>query len=107
MLALLVALGGTATALSGSNTVFSDDIVNGHVRTADVLNNNVTGADINESTLAAVPNAQKVGGATVRSCNVRRLRGSPKMTSVNLGGLRLDTRGRYGCRATRSTSTRA
>jgi hypothetical protein len=28
--------GGTAVALSGSNTVFSDDIVNNQVRSADV-----------------------------------------------------------------------
>ena len=32
----LVLTGGTAYALDGSNTVFSDDIVNGEVRTADI-----------------------------------------------------------------------
>jgi hypothetical protein len=34
-IALFVALGGSAAALSGSNTVFSDDIVNGQIKTAD------------------------------------------------------------------------
>lgn len=35
-LALFVAMSGTATALEGKNTVFSDDIVNGQVRTVDL-----------------------------------------------------------------------
>jgi hypothetical protein len=52
---------GAAQSLSSSNTVFSDDIVDGAVTTADVranavtgsriLDNSVTGADIAESTL--------------------------------------------------------
>jgi len=43
MLALfLVLTGGTAYALDGSNTVFSDDIVNGEVRTADLNSPSVT-----------------------------------------------------------------
>ena len=81
----LVLTGGTAYALTGSNTVFSDDIVNGHVRTADVANDNtaaalrgvdiangsLTGTDvandsvggqqINESTLGTVPSAAQGG----------------------------------------------
>jgi hypothetical protein len=36
LIALFVALSGTAAALSGSNTVFSDDVVNNQVRSADV-----------------------------------------------------------------------
>jgi hypothetical protein len=36
MIALFVALSGTAVALEGSNTVFSDDIVNGEVKTPDL-----------------------------------------------------------------------
>jgi hypothetical protein len=39
MIALFVALGGTAAALEGSNTVFSDDIVNGAVRYLDLDEN--------------------------------------------------------------------
>jgi hypothetical protein len=47
----LVLTGGTAVALNGVNTVDSGDIINGQVR----------GADVNESTLGIVPNARKVG----------------------------------------------
>jgi hypothetical protein len=43
----LVLTGGTAIALSGTNTVFSDDIVNGAVK----------GADVAEDTLGEVPKA--------------------------------------------------
>lgn len=42
----LVLTGGTAYALDGSNTVFSDDIVNSEVRTADIRDGNVTQQDI-------------------------------------------------------------
>lgn len=38
----LVLTGGTAQALNGSNTVFSDDIVNREVKTADLANRAVT-----------------------------------------------------------------
>jgi hypothetical protein len=83
----LVLSGGTAVALSGSNTVFSDDIVDNEVRSADVRNdtlaggglaaadlqassvgtsevalNSLNGADINESLLGKVPNADKLDG---------------------------------------------
>src|SRR5438034_1028070 len=37
-----VLTGGTAYALDGSNTVFSDDIVNGEVKTADIDTGSVT-----------------------------------------------------------------
>lgn len=46
-LALFLALtGGTAYALDGSNTVFSDDIVNGQVKTADIANAGVGAGDL-------------------------------------------------------------
>jgi hypothetical protein len=60
---LLVVLltAGAAQSLSGSNTVFTDDIVNGQVRNEDIAanaigggrvnDNSLTGADVNESTL--------------------------------------------------------
>jgi hypothetical protein len=61
-IALFVALGGGAYALSGSNTVQSDDLGPGaQVKAADVaanavngssvVDNSVTGSDVNESTL--------------------------------------------------------
>jgi hypothetical protein len=75
---LLIMSGGTAYALGGSNTVFSDDIVDGQVRSADIANDStpyaikgrdvasdsLTGADIDESTLGQVPDAltATVGG---------------------------------------------
>ena len=82
LIALFVSLGGTAAALSGSNTVFSDDITDNQVYSADVrndtlatgglgaidlrpgsvgtseaANNSLTGTDINESSLGEVPSA--------------------------------------------------
>jgi hypothetical protein len=44
--------GGTAVALHGSNTVFSDDIVNGQVKTQDINDTNGVGsADVRDDTL--------------------------------------------------------
>lgn len=108
-LALILALSGTATALRGTNTVFSDDIARGEVKKADIGSNaigtkklrdgavsntdisgdavdgskvaegslseldfaapgltgsdvtNLTGADVNESTLGEVPAAKSAG----------------------------------------------
>ena len=53
----LVLSGGTAVALTGSNTVFSDDIVNGQVKGVDVLDGTLTGGDVKESSLGKVPQA--------------------------------------------------
>lgn len=78
----LVLSGGTAYALSGHNTVFSDDITNGQVRSVDIRDNDVStvdvadesltgndvapdslgGGDINESQLGTVPNSSALGG---------------------------------------------
>lgn len=71
--AVLVLVGaGSAQALSGTGTVDSGDIKNGQVKRIDiaanainstkVANNSLTGADINEGSLAKVPNADKVDG---------------------------------------------
>jgi hypothetical protein len=57
----LVLSGGTAVALTGSNTVFSDDIVNGQVKSPDVLNDSLTGADVKESRLGRVSQAGNAG----------------------------------------------
>jgi hypothetical protein len=78
----LVLTGGTAYALDGTNTVFTDDIVNDQVKSADVRNDNLaegglaaldlregsvrgpevlddslSGADVNESSFGVVPEA--------------------------------------------------
>ena len=42
----LVLGGGSAVALSGTNTVFSDDIVDNEVKTADVRNDTLTGGGL-------------------------------------------------------------
>ena len=44
--AVFLALSGTATALTGSNTVFSDDITDGEVKTADVATDAIRAAKI-------------------------------------------------------------
>jgi hypothetical protein len=44
----LVLTGGTAYALDGSNTVFSDDIVDGQVQTADLGRGAVTSPKIHD-----------------------------------------------------------
>jgi formylglycine-generating enzyme required for sulfatase activity len=52
--ALFVALsGGTAYALDGSDTVFSDDIVNGQVKTADIGDQEVTTVHIRAGAVTA------------------------------------------------------
>ena len=48
----LVLSGGTAVALSGSNTVFSDDIVNGEVKGPDVGVNAVTSPKVADRSLS-------------------------------------------------------
>ncbi|MDQ3730010.1 MAG: hypothetical protein M3355_10520 [Actinomycetota bacterium] len=69
----LVLTGGTALALGGSNTVFSDDIVNGEVQRADIQkgavvsskvdDDSLRGIDIAEATLDAVPLATDANNA--------------------------------------------
>jgi hypothetical protein len=64
LIAIFIALSGTAVALPGRNSVRSGDIKNGAVRIADiransvsgskVINNSLSGADINEASLSGV-----------------------------------------------------
>ena len=42
---------GSAYALNGSNTVFSDDIVNGEVKSVDLLNEGIRSEDVRNDTL--------------------------------------------------------
>ena len=66
LIALFVSLGGTAAALSGSDTVQSDDLGPGAqvmapdvaanaVNGSDVVDNSLAGADVNEANLDATP----------------------------------------------------
>jgi hypothetical protein len=50
----LVLSGGTAVALNGSNTVFSDDIVNGEVKNADIGSNAVGSGKIVDGSVQGV-----------------------------------------------------
>jgi len=52
-IALAVAVsGGTAYGLSGHNTVFSDDIVDGRVKTQDIANESIRGADVKDESIS-------------------------------------------------------
>ena len=53
LVALMVALGGTAMALPGVNTVFSDDIVNSQVKAQDIRTNAVRQSDIASNAVGA------------------------------------------------------
>ena len=82
----LVLSGGTAVALSGSNTVFSDDIVNGQVKGVDVLDGTLTGGDVKESSLGRVPqagNADTVDGLDSTHFGVGVMGGVMKAVDIN------------------------
>jgi hypothetical protein len=108
----LVLSGGTAVALSGTNTVFSDDIVDGEVKKQDAGQDSVgqsealddndpgggfTGFQINESTLGKVPNADKLdgfdsaafvqGNGRLRSNHLDRATNSAETSLFTIAGL--------------------
>jgi hypothetical protein len=61
----LVLAGGSAVALNGSNTVFSDDIVNGQVKTQDLASGAVTPGKINAPATFLAPNISQFNDDTV------------------------------------------
>jgi hypothetical protein len=71
-IALIVAVGGTASALPGRARVKQDDIARnavrskhiktGQVRSSDIRNGAVKGRDVDELSLATVPDASRLGG---------------------------------------------
>ncbi|MQA75553.1 MAG: hypothetical protein GEU88_14640 [Solirubrobacterales bacterium] len=65
-LALFFALSGTAMALPGSNTVFSDDITNGEVKTPDLANAGVTGPKLSNNAV----NSPKILDQGVKSIDI-------------------------------------
>jgi hypothetical protein len=75
----LVLSGGTAIALSGTNTVDSGDIINGQVR----------GTDVKESSLGIVPNSRKVGGLKAKTLIYRVNAGAADKPFSFPGGLTL------------------
>jgi hypothetical protein len=56
-LALLVALGGTASALSGKNSIDNNDLKKNSVDSANIAKNQAKGDDVLESSLSEVPSA--------------------------------------------------
>jgi hypothetical protein len=88
-LALFVALSGTAVALPATNTVFSDDIVNGEVASRDISDTNgVRSIDVRDDDksgggLAAVDLARNsVGGSEIAKDGV----GSPEIATDAVRG---------------------
>jgi hypothetical protein len=57
VIALVLAVTGTAIALPGRNSVNGQDIKNGAIKSLDIRDNNLRGDDIRESTLGPVPSA--------------------------------------------------
>ena len=76
----LVLGGGSAVALSGSNTVFSDDIVNGEVKTADLA----TGAATNPKLASGAVNSPKVVDNSLTGVDVAD---TDSLRSPEIGGL--------------------
>ena len=68
----LVLTGGAAYALDGSNTVFSDDIVNGEVRVADIGQGQVAADEVAANAVRASEIADgQVGAAEIATAAVR------------------------------------
>lgn len=57
---------GAAQSLSGSNTVFSDDIVDGAVYSTDIRDATITGLDVKNGSL----NSADVGDKSIRSADI-------------------------------------
>ncbi len=99
--------GGSAYALDGTDTVFSDDIVNGEVRTGDVFDDGVRSIDVRDDTLAAggltAPDlapgsvgASEVYDASVRTEDVRGGLAAADLQSLSVGAGELADQGWTG-----------
>ena len=101
--ALFVALSGSAVALPATNTVFSDDIVNGEVRSKDISDvNGVRSADVRDDDqrgggLAAVDLARNsVAGSEIATDGV----GSPEIATGAVRGPEIAKLKEYSARVT-------
>jgi hypothetical protein len=81
----LVVTGGTAQALNGSNTVFSDDIVSGAVRTSDLHLNAVTATKISPNSIRG----GRVADNSLTGADVSQLTGAD-VTDDSLAGADID-----------------
>ena len=93
-MALFIALSGTAVALPATNTVFSDDIVDGEVKSRDISDSNgVRSADVRDDDksgggLAAIDLARgSVGSSEIATDGV----GSPEITTDAVRGSEIAT----------------
>jgi hypothetical protein len=102
-ISLLAAVGGTAVALPGKNTVDSGDLKKGAVKRADiarnavngkkVAKNSITGSDVKEGTLGKVRRAEtantadSVGGVTFRPFRYANDGTGPEELILDFGGL--------------------
>lgn len=95
---ILILSGGTAYALDGHNTVFSDDIVNGEVKTADIGDGQVRSVDVaNDTTGFALRGADVANGSLTRAdVDESTLGLVPEALSATLGGLGRST-SNHGC----------
>jgi hypothetical protein len=85
-LALFVAMSGTAVALPATNTVFSDDIVNGQVTTRDISDTNgVRSADVRDD--------DKNGGGLAAIDLASNSVGSSEIATDGVGGEEIATDG--------------
>ena len=88
----LVLTGGTAYALDGSNTVFTDDIVNGQVKTADIGDGEVKVADVGQGAVATdeIANGQvkaaDIGDGEVKTAEIAN--GQVKTADIGAGEVR-------------------
>jgi len=85
---VVIALGGTAYAAA---TINGATIVDHTIAGRKLINNTLTGTQINESSLATVPNAGTVGGVTVRKIfYAPATNATTPKTILQLGGLVLN-----------------
>jgi hypothetical protein len=88
-LAVFIALGGGAYAVTkvGKNSVTSKSIKDGAVKSADVLNDGLTGTDIDESTLLGMLGAQGAQGPPGPTAAGVTDHADPVANPDNLGGV--------------------
>jgi hypothetical protein len=88
MIALLIALSGTAVAASQAlpkNSVGTKQLKNNAVTSAKIKNNQVTGADVNEATLGKVPSAQNADHATAADSATNATNATNATDATNAG----------------------
>ena len=108
-IALSVALGGTATALPGFDSVTKDDIRKGAVGKSEVrvdsigqselIEDSITGGQIIESTLGTVPNAARFGGTRRVSIDTLSLGDGQSRVLFHTGNFTLTARCRLSFRS--------